>query len=461
MPNTYGRTKITYTATAIDDTNVLAALTNATATHAANVAQINTLYDYYRGKQAIEQRVKEVRPEIMNIICENRAYEIVTFKLGYQMGDTGAPTQYTAIDPEATDRVVLLNKLMEYASKDTFDSGIFEWGLIAGTAYGIALGVDVDDPEEAAFKIAALDPRNAFVIYATDLFSTPLAGVYVTTVLIEEVKTTVYTVYTKERIYQIANNAVISAEANPLGLIPIVEFPANNARLGAFEVVMSLLDAMNDLSSNRMDSVEQFVQSLLVLYNAELEDGVTANSIRQAGMILLRSVNENKADVKVISEVLNQSETQTLKDDMYNTVLTICSMPNRNGGSSTSDTGLAVVYRDGWSAAETAAKAYETMFTKADREFRKVLFRILANLNLVTLTVDEVKCNFTRHPQQNIAEKSQVLIAMLNNSKIHPKDAYEASGMFVDTEKAYMNGMEWYEEQKSEAESIEEDATEI
>lgn len=460
MANTYGRTKITYTAEVIDDSNVAAALTSATATHAANVSQINTLYEYYCGKQAIQQRVKEVRPEIMNIICENHAYEIVTFKLGYQMGDTGAPTQYTAVDAEATDRVVTLNRLMEYASKDTFDSGIFEWGLIAGTAYGIAVGVETDDPEEAAFKIAALDPRNAFVIYATDLFNTPLAGVYVTTVLIDEQKTTVYTVYTKEKIYQIANSTILSSEPNPIGLIPIIEFPANNARLGCYEVVMDLLDSLNNLSSNRMDSVEQFVQSLLVLYNAELDEDVTANSIRQAGMILLRSVNENKADVKVISEVLNQSETQTLKDDLYDTILTICSIPNRNGGTSTSDNGLAVVYRDGWQAAETAAKAYETMYLKADREFRKVLFRILNNLSLVTLTVDEVKCNFTRHPQQNITAKSQVLIAMLNNDKIHPKDAYEASGMFVDTEKAYMNGMEWFESHQTETE-VTTDATEV
>lgn len=455
MENSYGRTKIEYSAEVIDDSNVVEVLSDCVGVHQTNEAQIQTLYEYYCGKQDIEQRTKEVRPEIMNIITENHAYEIVTFKVGYLMGDTGAPTQYTAVIPDATERVVRLNTLMEYASKDTFDSTIFEWDNIAGTAYGIALGVE---DEEQPFRIAALDPRRTFVIYSTDIFSTPLAGVYRT---VNEEGEDVYTVYTNEKVYTILDDEIIDRQPNPIGLIPIIEYPANNARLGSFEICGSLLDALNNLSSNRMDSVEQFVQSLLVLYNAELDDDVTANSIRQAGMILLRSINENKADVKVISEVLNQSETQTLKEDLYDTILTICSMPNRNGGSSTSDNGLAVVYRDGWQAAETAAKASETMYLKSDREFRKVLFRIFESLSLVTLTVDEVKCNFTRHPQQNIASKSQVLIAMLNNNKIHPKDAYEASGMFVDTEKAYQNGMEWYESHEEVGETVTEDATEV
>lgn len=457
MPNTYGRTVIEYSAEVLDDSNIVEAISDCSAVHEQNESAIDRLYAYYCGEQDIEQRTKEVRPEIMNIITENRAYEIVTFKKGYQMGDAGAPTQYTAVNPDASERVVRLNELMEYASKDTYDSDIFEWDLIAGTAYGIALGVDDADDGDNPFKIAALDPRRTFVIYGTDLFRTPLAGVYRT---VDVEGNTIYTAYTKDSIYKIVDDTIIEREVNPLGVIPIVEYPANNARLGAFETVMSLLDAINDLDSNRMDSVEQFVQSLLVLYNAELEDGVTANQIREAGMILLRSVNENKADVKVISEVLNQSETQTLKNDLYDAVLTICSMPNRNGGTSTSDTGLAVVYRDGWASAETAAKAYETMYLKSDREFRKVLFRILDTLHLVGLTVDEVKCSFTRHPQQNIAEKSQVLIAMLNNDKINPKDAYEASGMFLDTEAAYMRGMEWYEQQKANSE-VGADATEV
>ena len=39
---------------------------------------------------------------------------------------------------------------------------------------------------------------------------------------------------------------------------------------------------------------------------------------------------------------------------------------------------------------------------------------------------------------------------MLNNSKIHPQKAYEASGLFPDTEEAYQMGMEWFNQHGEE-----------
>ena len=56
-------------------------------------------------------------------------------------------------------------------------------------------------------------------------------------------------------------------------------------------------------------------------------------------------------------------------------------MPNRNGGTSTSDTGSAVIMRDGWSAAEARAKDSELMFKLSEKEFLKLVLRICSDLN--------------------------------------------------------------------------------
>lgn len=72
---------------------------------------------------------------------------------------------------------------------------------------------------------------------------------------------------------------------------------------------------------------------------------------------------------------------------MYQTVLTICGMPNRNGGSSTSDTGSAVIMRDGWSAAEARAKDSELMFKKSERTFLKLILNICKTLKGIDLQV--------------------------------------------------------------------------
>ena len=40
--------------------------------------------------------------------------------------------------------------------------------------------------------------------------------------------------------------------------------------------------------------------------------------------------------------------------------------------------------------------------------------------------------------------------------KIHPQCAYEACGLFVDTQEAYNMGMEWYRQNKEEPQQEEE-----
>ena len=64
----------------------------------------------------------------------------------------------------------------------------------------------------------------------------------------------------------------------------------------------------------------------------------------------------------------------------------------------------------------------------------------------------DVEVRFTRRNYENILSKSQTLVTMLAQDKIHPKSAYEASGLFIDVEEAYKLGMEWYEKiQKEQA----------
>lgn len=78
-----GRRIIKTSVTEITDENVVDVLRKALATHDLNRSEIDYLWKYYRGDQPIRNRVKDVRPEICNKITENRANEIVSFKVGY------------------------------------------------------------------------------------------------------------------------------------------------------------------------------------------------------------------------------------------------------------------------------------------------------------------------------------------------------------------------------------------
>lgn len=52
-----------------------------------------------------------------------------------------------------------------------------------------------------------------------------------------------------------------------------MEYPNNSARMGAFEVVLPLLNGINTLESNRVDNVQDFVNAYDVFQNVDLEDG--------------------------------------------------------------------------------------------------------------------------------------------------------------------------------------------
>ena len=245
------------------------------------------------------------------------------------------------------------------------------------------------------------------------------------------------------------SGVVVEHNTYVLGNIPIVEYPLNAARMGAFEVVLPLLDALNTLESNRLDSVEQFVQSLLVAYNCEFPEETSANTIREAGMVVLKSIGENKADLKVISETLDQGQTQTLKRNLLDSINEIVGMPSQgNGSTGDSSNNGAVILKNGWQGAETRAQDFEMMFREPEQRTIELLTELANTLSDMNLDPDDVDVKFTRRNYEDILSKSQTLITMLNNDKVHPQYAYEASGLFIDTQDAYNAGMAWYKEQQ-------------
>lgn len=448
MDNLFGRRQIftNYKEDEIDDSNIVEIINTANTTHQTNVNEIEYLYNYYKGDQPILDRTKEVRDDILNKIVENRANEIVNFKVAYLCGE---PITYVArnSDSNVVDNVAKLNGMMLSESKASKDRELFEWQFICGTSYRMILpdsnfDDSNDELEEAPFELFTLDPRQAFVIYKNDYSKKPLLCVYTVTNSENE---TVYNVYSKDKYWEIINDEITNTDSYSLGRLPIIEYPCNNSRLGAFEVVLPLLDALNVCSSNRLDGVEQFIQSLLVLYNCQLDDDVTANRIREQGMILLKSIGENKADIKEISSELNQTQTQTLVDYLYNTVLTIVGMPSQsNASQSDSSNNGAVILKNGWQSAEARAKDSELMFKQSEQETIKLVLTICQNLEPLNLKISDIDYRFTRRCYEDVYTKSQVLNLLLSNDKVNPKLAFNVSGLFSDPETAYKESMDWF-----------------
>ena len=444
----YGRRVITTDATEITSANIVDELNKAYDTHTLNRGEIEYLWNYYRGKQPILERKKTVRPEICNKIVENRANEIVSFKVGYLCGE---PIQYVGRngDESVSRAIAELNEMMFSENKATQDKEIVEWQMICGTSYRLVLPDKKGEDDDAPFEMYTLDPRDTFVVRSSEVGNKPMFAVKYR---VDSERNRICSVYTDNWYFKLVDDKIVESRAHALGMIPIFEYPANNARLGAFEIVLPMLDAINNVASNRMDGVEQFIQAFVKFVNCDIDEE-QFKALKDLGAIKVKSVDGASADVSIVTQELNQVQTQTLVDYLYQTVLTICGMPNRNGGSSTSDTGAAVIMRDGWSLAESRAKDSELMFKKAENEVLKLILRIIRDTqglsaDIYNLKLKNLSLQFTRRNYENVQSKSQVLVSMLQQNKIHPRLAFTSSGLFTDPESAYQLSKEYSEEQE-------------
>jgi len=442
----FGRRMIFTSADAITAENVIKVVEQAYNTHLLNRSEIEYLWDYYKGKQPSLYRTREVRNELTSHVVENRASEITAFKVGFLVGK---PIKYisSVTGDDVSAKVAKLNDAMRMIGKKTKDKELVEWQMVGGLGYRYVVQ-EKNRFRKVPFNLYTLDPKNTFVIRKNDYSQRVLAGVNY--VIDEDSQNIIFTVYTETQVFTfIKGSSTPTVKRNQFGLIPIIEYPANSARLGCFEIVLSMLDAINNFDCARTEAVEQFVQSLLVLYNCQVDDGTTADTIRAAGMILLKTVGDAKADIKVLAEQLDQSQNQTLKDDLYNSVLQIVGMPSQSAaGTSDSSNNGAVILKNGWQGAETRATDFEAQFEQPEMEMLQVVSVICNVLAKGEYAFDpmDLEVKFTRRNYEDILSKSQTLVTMLNNDKVHPQKAYEASGLFCDTEEAYQMGMEWFKE---------------
>ena len=455
--NLFGRKTLYTSFEEITKDNIIEVLSLLTGDFAKNCTEINYLYDYYKGKQAILNRTKELNDYILNKIVENRFREVVDFHTRYLAGDA---IKYSANDQNYANDVDKLNDFCRLEGKETLDYDLVKWYNICGTAYRLILPKIQEEEDESPFYLATLDPRCAGVAYTTKIPHTPKICWYVTT---ETNGVQTWSVYAKNasgnRFFEVRDNRVTRDDPYPLSELPIIEYPCGEDRMSNAEIVLPLCDAINNLNSNRMDGIEQAIQTLLVLVNCKLPDGMTANDIKAMGLIELIS-NENKASVEQLGTKLDQSNTQTLKEDFLSAIRTIASLPNTSDNSySGGDNGLAVVYRNGWEGAYESAMGDQKNIDRPEYMAIRLMLEICEGTGKLSIPIKAINIDYTRQHYENMATKSQVLIAMLNNPKIHPKVAYEVSGLFYDPNKKFLEGMEWYKEQQ--ANGTNEEVTEI
>ena len=433
----FGRKALMSSYTEINESNIEKAFAEIRSDFEANSMQCETLWKYYRGDQNILYRTKTKRPEICNRAVVNCPLEIVNFKSGYSFGE---PVQYvcraSGEDEEISRRVADLNEFMYNAGKFGLDKELGDWLFTCGTAYRMIMSGDDIQP----FRIDTLDPRNTGVAYSADFGRAPVMAIQRKR---DENGDTVFWCWTADYVYKLSGGLLVSKEPHAMGFIPIFEYTTGNARLGAFEPAMGLIDALNIIENNRVDGVEQFVQFFMKCVNVKLDPEQYAE-LRDAGLMSFTSDPGNPGDVNPVTVELDQSQTQVLAEDIYQQILIKCDMPDRNGANrTTGDTGQAVILRDGWSAAESYARSIEMFFKPVEQRFIGAALKLCAMRGYdLGLKVSDIGIKFTRNMTDNLLTKTQGLQNELE-AGIHPRICIANCGLFSDPEQVYLDSIEY------------------
>lgn len=392
---------------------------------------IKYLHDYYKGDQPALYRSKTVRDDINNPVVENHAFEIVAFKNAQTYGE---PVQCVSLknDDKTNNAVDKLNDYNRIANKSIADLECGEYTSSVGMGYKAIQRTK--PPYLAPYRLIAPSPMNTIIVYSS-ITRDPLLS-------IQQFKDENGDQYLQcfsgylEYIYK--QGKIVSTSVHAFGGIPIVEYPNNADRLSDIELVITMLDSINEIQSNRVDAIAQFVQSWFKFVNCDIDED-TFQKMKMNGAIVVKSNNgSNTSDVSLIQQELNQEGTQVGKDDILNNVQSILAIPNREGNTG-GDTQGAVSLRNGWDFARQRANLKDPYVVRGDRELNKVALKIISQaIEPNPCDIDETAfdVHIVHSPTDNLLVKSEALEILLR-SGIHPLVAIRVTGLWADPEKTF------------------------
>ena len=425
----YGR-KIAYTnVDRITANNVVKVIGDTIGVFYWNKPVIKYLWHYYKGDQPILYRHKLTNEDITNKIVENHAYEIVQFKVGQTYGE---PIQFISRkDDEAINKAVdILNDFMADANKQEKDIKAGEWQSATGTSFKAAQPKNGDVP----FRIVAPTPMNTYVVY-NESTEEPMLAVQE---LKDEDGNWYKMAFSDTMSFRIVDSKVVEAKLHTYGEIPIVEFPNNHERISDIELVIGMLDAINNMQSNRMDSIQQFVEYWVKFVNCDVDEE-QFEKMKMNHALVVKSINkDNKSDVEIMTQELNQTQCQVAKDDLWDNTLSILAIPNKNNNNSGGDTQGAVQLRNGWDFSKTRAKLKDPIVKSAEKRLAKVALNIIRIKDHdLGITLRDFDVQINHSPQDNMYTKAQTLLQLLQCG-IHPLIAIKTVGLWGDAEKTFL-----------------------
>ena len=399
---------LTYPRDGYEETNLSAELIYKLIRKHANEREgLQKLKRYYIGEHSILEH-KRRNPNAPNFkTVANHAKDIADTATGYFLG---SPITYNNTGESDLEPLLVA---FDNAEVDQVDTQNALNMAIYGRAYEyiyVKEGLNELDS-------ASLDVENTFIVYDDSIERRPLFAVYYYEVKDDSKDTKTYQaeVFTQNLHYHIilsdsSGSYVKKNDVEPhhLGQIPIIEYKNNNFAIGDYEQQISLIDAYNSLMGNRVNDKEQAIESILVLYGAQLGD--TPEETHKAMSILneeglLELPMDAKADF--LKNLLDEGATEILRKAIKEDIYTFSHVPNLTDENfAGNSSGVAMEYK--LLGLEMITKVKESNYKRGLRQ-RISIFAKYLGLQQIALDANSIVPQFSRGLPKNLLELSQVI----------------------------------------------------
>lgn len=375
--------------------------------HTQERSRLQDLKKYYLGEHAIlkHERRNKNAPNFRTVA--NHAKDIADTSTGYFMGN---PIKY---NNTAYSNLEPLLVAFDGAEIDQVDAQNALNMAIYGRAYEYIYA------KEGLTELdsTSVDPENVFIVYDDSIERKALFAVYYYEIKDDTKDATKYQaeVFTQNLHYHIVlRDSSIgttqneNVETHNLGQIPIIEYRNNHFAIGDYEQQISLIDAYNSLMGNRVNDKEQAVESILVLYGAQLADN--QEEAREAMSILAEEgLLELPADAKAdfLKNALDENATEILRKALKEDIYTFSHVPNLTDENfAGNSSGVAMEFK--LLGLEMITKTKEANYKRGIRQ-RIAIFAHYLGMQQIALEAHSIVPQFSRGLPKNLLELSQII----------------------------------------------------
>lgn len=361
--------------------------------------RLEKLERYYLGKHAILQRqmADEMQPNnkiVINypsLICDSYASYLV-----------GTPIVYNGDEQLAS--ILLYNDVADEDLEIATDANIFGFAIEQ-------LYLD----EDGQVRFTRVSPKETILICDNSIQHNMRAAIkffpiddYTFSVEVyDKEKVSVYTASTG-----LSELNLVEERPHYFKDVPFVEFINNEYRQSSFEPVMGLIDGLEKLASDEVNTFEQFCDCYMILKNvvAEPED---IQAMKRNRVLLL----DETSDAFYLTKQVNIEQINSLKNEFIENIHKISCVPDMNDEQFASNaSGVAIRYK---------ILAFENQTAKKERKFKKGLQRRLELINnILSITGKaylDTQIIFTRNLPVNeleIAQEVNMLRGLVSNKTL-------------------------------------------